>query len=207
MSAVWRLVLTIFARRGGLVSAGLVPHELWDRMIPLLPPRQERRHRYPGRLPVSDRVAWAGLVYVLRRDVVWRDVRPLIFSLVPWVWRPRWWDSGAVSFKPSSVVPPLTRPQLAEARRVRAVELFEQGRSGAEIARMLDVSEESVRRWRRVWEEERLPAYAPELNPVELLWSSLKKRELANLAGDHLADVADATEQGIHRINTDPQLP
>ncbi|MEU3885734.1 transposase [Streptomyces sp. NPDC029041] len=41
---------------------------------------------------------------------------------------------------------------------------------------------------------ERSPAYAPELNPVELLWSSLKKRELANLAGDHLVDVADATE-------------
>ncbi|WP_431775314.1 hypothetical protein [Streptomyces cucumeris] len=39
------------------------------------------------------------------------------------------------------------------------------------------------------------------------LWSSLKKRELANLAGDHLADVADATEQGIHRINTSPRLP
>ncbi|MER5740072.1 hypothetical protein ABT117_30995 [Streptomyces sp. NPDC002262] len=37
---------------------------------------------------------------------------------------------------------------------------------------------------------------------MELLWSSLKKRELANLA-----DVADATEQGIHRINTNPQLP
>ncbi|EFL27544.1 putative transposase [Streptomyces himastatinicus ATCC 53653] len=54
---------------------------------------------------------------------------------------------------------------------------------------------------------ERLPAYAPELNPVELLWSSLKKRELANLAGDHLADVADATEQGIHRINRIQQLP
>ncbi|WP_407698855.1 transposase [Streptomyces acidicola] len=26
---------------------------------------------------------------------------------------------------------------------------------------------------------ERLPAYVPELNPVELLWSSLKKRDLA----------------------------
>lgn len=39
---------------------------------------------------------------------------------------------------------------------------------------------------------ERLPAYAPELNPVELLWSATKTRELANLAGDHLADVADA---------------
>ncbi len=54
---------------------------------------------------------------------------------------------------------------------------------------------------------ERSPAYAPELNPVELLWSSLKKRELANLARDHLADVADATEQGIHRINANPRLP
>lgn len=29
---------------------------------------------------------------------------------------------------------------------------------------------------------ERLPAYAPELNPVELLWSATKTRELANLA-------------------------
>ncbi len=54
---------------------------------------------------------------------------------------------------------------------------------------------------------ERLPAYAPELNPVELLWSSLKKRELANLADDHLADVADAAEQGIHRINANLRLP
>ncbi|MGA4978529.1 winged helix-turn-helix domain-containing protein [Streptomyces cinereoruber] len=58
-----------------------------------------------------------------------------------------------VSFKPSSLVPPLTRPQLAEARRVRAAELFDQERSGAEIARLLGVIEESVRRWRRVWEE------------------------------------------------------
>ncbi|MDT0393016.1 transposase [Streptomyces sp. DSM 41921] len=53
----------------------------------------------------------------------------------------------------------------------------------------------------------RLPAYAPELNPVELLWSSLKKREPANLAGDHLADTADAAEQGIRRISTNPRLP
>ncbi|MFH8836893.1 winged helix-turn-helix domain-containing protein [Streptomyces sp. NPDC017868] len=58
-----------------------------------------------------------------------------------------------MSFKPSSVVPPLTRPQLAEARRVRAAELFDQGCSGAEIARMLGVSDESVRRWKRVWEK------------------------------------------------------
>lgn len=53
---------------------------------------------------------------------------------------------------------------------------------------------------------ERLPAYAPELNPVEMLWSSIKACELANLAGDHLADVADAAEAGINRICQDQQL-
>ncbi|WP_250852729.1 transposase [Streptomyces rhizosphaericus] len=54
---------------------------------------------------------------------------------------------------------------------------------------------------------ERLPAYAPELNPVELLWSAIKTRELTNLTGDHLADVADATERGIHRVCSDKHLP
>ncbi|MGW5696159.1 hypothetical protein ACWEWX_36160 [Streptomyces asiaticus] len=42
---------------------------------------------------------------------------------------------------------------------------------------------------------------------MELLWSAIKARELANLAGDHLADVADAAERGIHRIRSNEQLP
>ncbi|MCZ1014069.1 winged helix-turn-helix domain-containing protein [Streptomyces noursei] len=41
---------------------------------------------------------------------------------------------------------------------MRAAELFEQGRSSVEIARMLEVSSESVRRWKRVWEEGGTPA-------------------------------------------------
>ena len=36
---------------------------------------------------------------------------------------------------------------------------------------------------------ERLPAYAPELNPVEGLWATLKAVELANFAGDQLVEV------------------
>lgn len=40
-----------------------------------------------------------------------------------------------------------------------------------------------------------------------LLWSSLKRRELANLAGDHLTDVADAAKQGIYRIKNHPEIP
>jgi transposase len=47
---------------------------------------------------------------------------------------------------------------------------------------------------------EPLPAYAPELNPVEALWSSLKGVELANLAGDTLEEVTAAVERGVQRI-------
>jgi hypothetical protein len=36
-------------------------------------------------------------------------------------------------------------------------------------------------------QDERLPAYAPELNPVEYLWASRKDLELANLPGATLA--------------------
>jgi transposase len=47
---------------------------------------------------------------------------------------------------------------------------------------------------------EPLPAYAPELNPVEPLWSSLKGVELAKLASDTLEEVIAAAEHGIQRI-------
>ena len=54
---------------------------------------------------------------------------------------------------------------------------------------------------------EPLPGYAPELNPVEPLWSSLKGVELANLAGDTLQEVTAAAERGIHRIRHTHHLP
>jgi transposase len=47
---------------------------------------------------------------------------------------------------------------------------------------------------------ERLPAYAPDLNPVEALWSNLKNQGLANLACDTLGEVVQATWQGIERV-------
>jgi len=47
---------------------------------------------------------------------------------------------------------------------------------------------------------ERLPAYAPELNPVEGLWSSLKAVELANPTSPTLAEVIDQAYQGIKRV-------
>ena len=67
-----------------------------------------------------------------------------------------------------------------------------------------------MRAWldgQRDWlQVERLPGYAPELNPVEGLWANLKGVELANRACCSLEELAAAAEQGIHRVCDDQQL-
>jgi transposase len=68
------LCSTILVGRVSGVRADLVPDDLWERVAPLLPLAPERRHRYPGRLRVPDRVALVGIMYVLRTGVAWRDV-------------------------------------------------------------------------------------------------------------------------------------
>lgn len=45
----------------------------------------------------------------------------------------------------------LTRPEVYEARRLRAAELFAQGRRPAEVAEMVGVTYEAARRWRARW--------------------------------------------------------
>jgi transposase len=68
----------------------------------------------------------------------------------------------------------------------------------------------TVRSWlatQRSWlVVERLPAYAPDLNPVEGLWSSLKAVELANLTSSTLAEVIDQAHRGIDRVRRTPHL-
>ena len=53
---------------------------------------------------------------------------------------------------------------------------------------------------------EQLPAYAPDLNPVEGLWSSLKALELANLTSPTLAQVIDQAHRGIDRVRRTTHL-
>ncbi|MDP9209440.1 MAG: transposase, partial [Actinomycetota bacterium] len=53
---------------------------------------------------------------------------------------------------------------------------------------------------------ERLPAYAPELNPLEGLWSSLKAVELANLISPTLAEVIGQAHRGVERVRRTPHL-
>jgi transposase len=54
---------------------------------------------------------------------------------------------------------------------------------------------------------ERLPAYAPDLNPVEALWSSVKGVELANLCPDTIDEAITLAERGIDRIRATEHLP
>jgi transposase len=53
---------------------------------------------------------------------------------------------------------------------------------------------------------ERLPGYAPELNPTEQVFGNLKSTELANLCRNTIAEVQAIAEDGLDRIGTDAGL-
>jgi transposase len=51
-----------------------------------------------------------------------------------------------------------------------------------------------------------LPAYAPELNPVEQIWNYLKNREIANLCAATLAEVGDTARRRLQSMQRRPNL-
>lgn len=53
---------------------------------------------------------------------------------------------------------------------------------------------------------ERLPAYAPELNPIELIWGNLKRCELANVCAENLETLRVPLRRGCARVRRHPQL-
>ncbi len=56
-------------------------------------------------------------------------------------------------------------------------------------------------RGQRSWlREERLPGYAPELNPVELVWENVKGQEMANLCAENLGAAAAQCRKGLRRV-------
>jgi transposase len=50
-----------------------IDDELWAEVEPLIPVRP-RRHRYPGRKPVPDRLALNGILHVLHTGIAWEDL-------------------------------------------------------------------------------------------------------------------------------------
>lgn len=59
------------------------------------------------------------------------------------------------------------------------------------------------RPWLRIC---RLPPYAPDLNPVEGIWSSLKRGPLANLACPAFGQLSQVLQHGIRNIQRRPGL-
>lgn len=53
---------------------------------------------------------------------------------------------------------------------------------------------------------ERLPAYAPELNPVEYLWGYWKQHELPNLCPKNFGELSHHARQALHRMRRRPSL-
>lgn len=106
----------------------LVPDELWDRIAPLLPVRPTRWHRHPGRRPVPDRAALAGIVYVLRKGVAWRDVpREVVGCSGVTAWRRLrdWTEAG--------VWPRLHAALLTELRRAVLLDLDDCAVDGSHV--------------------------------------------------------------------------
>jgi transposase len=62
----------------------------------------------------------------------------------------------------------------------------------------------SQRSWLRV---ERLPGYAPDLNPVETMWGNIKGQELANRCSEDLDEVVTAVGSGFKRVQKSCTLP
>lgn len=60
-------------------------------------------------------------------------------------------------------------------------------------------------RWKRI-EFEPLPAYAPELNPVEAMWSHAKYADLANYVPDDVDELDDAVRASLRDQSRNHQL-
>lgn len=52
----------------------IIDDELWALIEPLLPPAKPRRFRYPGRVPVPDRAALTGILFVLKTGIRWNEL-------------------------------------------------------------------------------------------------------------------------------------
>jgi transposase len=59
------------------------------------------------------------------------------------------------------------------------------------------------RQWLTV---ERLPGYAHDLNPIEMVWGNIKTVDLANLCPDTIDEAHAAAEAGLNRVGSNYEL-
>ncbi len=70
------------------MGAPIIDDELWALIEPLLPLPKPRRKKYPGRLPVSNRAALNGILFVFKTGMRWCDLSTKLgFGSGPTCWR------------------------------------------------------------------------------------------------------------------------
>lgn len=82
-------------------------------------------------------------------------------------------------------------------------------RLGRSIILVMDryaVHKAAARRFDDRMQVEWLPAYAPELNPVELVWNHTKHADLANFLPDDLMELGHAVAASIRHTRRQPTL-
>lgn len=52
----------------------LISDPFWEHVQPLLPPRPQRRFRFPGRKPLDERKVLTGIAFVLKTGIAWDDL-------------------------------------------------------------------------------------------------------------------------------------
>jgi transposase len=88
-------------------------------------------------------------------------------------------------------------PQLRKAFRRKKVILVWDGLPSHRSRKTIAFLKEQ-RKWLSAV---RLPAYAPDLNPVESVWSNIQGKELANLSVDNLGEMVAGVRDGFQRIH------
>ncbi len=90
---------------------------------------------------------------------------------------------------------------LASTRRRLVLLLWD--RLPAHRSRVIEQTLAGQKAWLRV---EWLPAYAPELNPVELLWNHLDTTALANTPVEDLVRLARRLHRGLRQLRARPTV-
>jgi putative transposase len=98
--------------------------------------------------------------------------------------------------------PQVLRFLRALARHVRGPVILVWDRGRSHKHRLVRAWLDRHPRWEIVW----FPPYAPELNPVELLWGYLKYGRLANLTPDTVDDIRHHVQRERRRLARRPEL-
>jgi transposase len=111
--------------------------------------------------------------------------------------------------------------EALEVRRQIAGRLLQEGMGIRQVARLVNAAPASVFRWKKALKEggkealaakphpgrpPRLPAYAPDLNPVELVWNRAKYSDVANFIPEDVHDLHQAITTSLKTTATQSSL-